>query len=414
MTAATTTTAASSSGVTNDEVAKAVPSKRKRTPLLIGAMVFAASTVAGGWYLLNLGRESTDDAQVEGRVMNVSARVSGQVLRVHVTDNQIVNAGDILVELDPADYAARLEVAKADLAAARASVQGAQAALDLTEKTAPANVVQAQGGMTAAASSVISARASIAQARADLAAAESRKALVVLNLGRSKTLLAQNAIAIAEVDGRQTELDGASADVEQAQARLAGAEAALAGSSGGVVLAKGRLHASDTANEQVASARAALALADARVKQMESGLTLAELNLSYATVKATRRGVVSRRTVEEGQMVSPDRPLFAIVPLDDVWIVANFKEDQLSEMSPGQAATVHLDTYAKRELHGHVESIAGGTGARFALLPPDNATGNFVKVVQRVPVVIRVDGAEGLSMRPGMSADVTVRTSVSK
>jgi membrane fusion protein, multidrug efflux system len=175
-------------------------------------------------------------------------------------------------------------------------------------------------------------------------------------------------------------------------------------------LATGRLNAAETSPEQVASARAALSLAEARVKQMEAALKLADLNLAYTTVRAARRGVVSRRTVEEGQMVSPDRPLLAIVPLDDVWIVANFKEDQLAEMHPGQSATVRLDAYGRRELTGHVDSMAGGTGARFALLPPDNATGNFVKVVQRLPVLVRLDSADGVELRPGMSADVTVRT----
>jgi membrane fusion protein (multidrug efflux system) len=213
-----------------------------------------------------------------------------------------------------------------------------------------------------------------------------------------------------EVDSRQTEWDNANAQAEQARARLASATAALSGSAGGVALAKGRLSAADTSAEQVASARAALSLAEARALQAESALTLAELNLSYTTVKAARRGVVSRRTVEDGQMVSPDRPLFAIVPTDDVWIVADFKEDQLAEMHTGQAATVRLETYGRREFTAHVASLAGGTGARFALLPPDNATGNFVKVVQRVPVLLRFDGNPGIELRPGMSADVTVRT----
>jgi membrane fusion protein (multidrug efflux system) len=143
---------------------------------------------------------------------------------------------------------------------------------------------------------------------------------------------------------------------------------------------------------------------------MESALKVAELNLSYTVVRAARRGVISRRSVEEGQMVGPERPLFAIVPLDDVWIVANFKEDQLAAMVVGNKADVEIDTYARRPLHAHVESLAGGTGARFALLPPDNATGNFVKVVQRLPVLLRIDDAKGLELRPGMSADVTVDT----
>jgi membrane fusion protein, multidrug efflux system len=150
--------------------------------------------------------------------------------------------------------------------------------------------------------------------------------------------------------------------------------------------------------------------ADARVQQAEAALKLAELNLSYTTVRAARRGVVSRRTVEEGQWVTPERPLMALVPLEDVWIVANFKEDQLADMHPGQPATVQFDTYGGREFAAHVESIGGGTGARFALLPPDNATGNFIKVVQRVPVLLRLDGSAGVALRPGMSADVTVRT----
>ena len=176
------------------------------------------------------------------------------------------------------------------------------------------------------------------------------------------------------------------------------------------MLAKGRLSAAQTAAEQVASARAALALAEAKTLQAEAALKLAELNLSYTTVRAPHRGVISRRTVEQGQSVGPERPLLAIVPLDDVWVVANFKEDQLAGMRAGQSTTVRLDTYGRRKFRGHVESIAGATGARFALLPPDNATGNFVKVVQRIPVLIRLDGSAGVELRPGMSADVTVRT----
>src|SRR5207253_5165659 len=161
---------------------------------------------------------------------------------------------------------------------------------------------------------------------------------------------------------------------------------------------------------QVASARAALALAEAKALQAEAVLKLAELNLSYATVRAPRRGVVSRRSVEQGQTVGPERPLLAIVPLDDVWVVANFKEDQLAEMRAGQRTTVRLDTYGRRGFHGHVESIAGATGARFALLPPDKATGNFVKVVQRVPVKIAMNLPKELEskLRPGMSAKMTV------
>jgi membrane fusion protein (multidrug efflux system) len=148
----------------------------------------------------------------------------------------------------------------------------------------------------------------------------------------------------------------------------------------------------------------------ARVEQAKSQLGLAELASSYAFVRAPHGGQISRRTVEVGQMVGPDKPLLSIVPLDDVWVVANFKEDQLAEMRPGEAATVTVDTFGSREFTGHVDSIAGASGARFALLPPDNASGNFVKVVQRVPVLVRLDPGARVDLRPGMSANVTVRT----
>jgi membrane fusion protein (multidrug efflux system) len=384
---------------------------RKRTPRLIAAMALAAGTIAGGWYVTHLGQESTDDAQVEGRVMNVAARISGQVIRVHVEDNQTVDAGDVLVELDPADLTAKVDVARADVAAAAAAVEGARSSLSLVERTAPAGLAEARGSMTSAASSVVAARAAIEQARAEVTAAESRKALSDVNLKRAAALFHSAAVAQAELDARQTEYDEAAANTERARARFASAEAALSGSGGSVALARGRLDAAASAPEQIAAARAAVSLAEARALQTKAALELAQLNASYAVIRASRRGVVSRRTVEEGQTVSPDRPLMAIVPLDDVWVVANFKEDQLAKMREGQRATVELDTYGRHELRGHVESIAGGTGARFALLPPDNATGNFVKVVQRVPVLVRLDKGSGFVLRPGMSADVTVWTS---
>lgn len=409
MSAATTTSAqvAEKSAETATSLA---PPKRRRTPALVALLTGVVLLVTGAWYATHVGRESTDDAQVEGHVMSVSARVTGQVLRVRITDNQTVNAGDVLIELDPADYAAKADGARADLAAARAAAESARATLSLTTKTAPATIAQARGGMTAARSSVVSAQAATEQAKASVAAAEARRVLAELEWKRADSLVAQSAIPDAELDARRAELDAANAALNEARARLASAEGSLEGSGGGVELARGRLTAADTADEQIAAARAASELADARVAQAESALKLAELNLSYTTVRAPRRGVISRRSVEEGQMVGPERPLFAIVPLDDVWIVANFKEDQLSDLAVGNKADVEIDTYPHRRLRAHVESVAGGTGARFALLPPDNATGNFVKVVQRLPVLLRIDDAAGLELRPGMSADVTVDT----
>jgi membrane fusion protein (multidrug efflux system) len=384
--------------------------KRRRTPTLVASLVAVAALGAVAWKVTHAGREWTDDAQVEGHVMNVAARVSGQVLHVHVVDNQAVAAGDVLVELDPADFQAKVESARADLAAARAAADAARAALALTVKTAPANLVQARGGIETASSSVVSARAAVEQYQAEVAASESRRSLAEIEWTRSNKLLDQNAVPVSELDARRTELDAANASLEESKARLASAHAALHGSGGGLELARGRLSAAQTMDEQIASSRAASDLAEAKVAQVAAALKLAELDLSYTVVRATRKGIVSRRSVEEGQTVSPDRPLLAVVPLDDVWIVADFKEDQLGKMTVGDSADVSVDTYSGRRLRAHVESIAGGTGARFALLPPDNATGNFVKVVQRIPVLLRVDDSGGLELRPGMSADVTVDT----
>ena len=382
----------------------------RRTPKLLAGLAGAVGLAALGWHVLHRGTQTTDDAQVEGRVVNVAARVPGQVLRVLVLDNQNVGKGDVLVELDPSDYAARVAAARADLDAATAAADGARAALALTEKTAPAGLAQAEGNVTAAMSALDTARASIDQARADVAAAASRRTLAETNLRRAQNLFGQNAIAEAEIDQRRTEYDAAAAALDQARARLVASAASVAGGTGGVVLARGRLSAAQTTSEQLASAHAAVARADARAKQAAAALDLAQLDLAHTTVRAPRAGVVSRRTVEEGQMVAPDRPLLALVPRDDVWVIANFKEDQLADVRPGQRARVRLDMFGGRDFAGHVDSIAGGTGARFALLPPDNATGNFIKVVQRIPVLVRLDEAVDVELRPGMSAEVTVVT----
>lgn len=372
---------------------------------LVGAALIGTGTT----YALGRGKETTDDAQVEGRVITMSSRIPGQVLHVLVKDNQLVEAGQVLVELDPADYAARFDAASADVESAQAGAENARAALALTEKTIDATFTQARGGITQASSSLSSARASIEQAEADLTSADSRARLSGLSLTRAQSLLAQGAVAQAEVDLRKAEDDVAQAAVAQARARRESARASTEGSAGSVVLARGRMAAAETGPQQLATATAALHLAEARVKQAEAARRLAELNLSYTSLRAPRRGVISRRTVEEGQTLSPERPLLAIVPKDDLWIVANFKEDQLAEMRSGQPAHVRFDTYGRRSFTAHVESLAGGSGARFALLPPDNASGNFVKVVQRVPVLLRLDGDPGIELRPGMSADVTVR-----
>jgi membrane fusion protein (multidrug efflux system) len=384
------------------------PSKAKR---VLPALLAVALLGGGARYALTYGHESTDDAQVEGRIANVSPRISGQVAKVRVSDNQAVKAGDVLVELDPTDLQAKLEVARADVLSAEAQASSAQAQLALTETHAGANLRQARGGVVQASSGISSSRAALEQARADVTSAEARFKLAESDLTRVKTLKAEGAVTQADLDARQAGYDQARAALDVARARLTSTEAGVQGSSGGLEAAQGKLAAAETVGVQVQAAQAAVKLADAKLKQAQAALKLAELAVSYTQVRAPVDGVVSRRTVEVGQVVGPERPLMALVPQDDLWVVANFKEDQVGEMKPGQLVDVTVDAFGGRELKGHVDSLAGASGARFALLPPDNASGNFVKVVQRIPVLIRFDGeAKDLLLRPGMSAEVTVDT----
>jgi membrane fusion protein (multidrug efflux system) len=384
------------------------PKKGKAKFVFLGLVTLTGAAFAGNW-ARNRGKEATDDAQVEGHLVNVAPRVQGRVAKVLVKDNQLVEAGTLLVELEDDDLKARLDLAKADLLAAKAQESSASAQLKLTEKTVDASEKQAKGGVVQAQGTLASSSAALDQARADIVAADARRKLAKTEFDRVKTLVATGAATSADLDVRQSTLDQAEAAYTTAVAREKVAASTITASAGGVDVAKGRLDAAQVGPEQIDLAKSALELAKAKVKQTEAAVRIAELNLSYAKVVAPTRGVVSRRTVEVGQMADPSRPFLAVVPSDDIWIVANFKEDQLAEMKPGQRATITIDTYGNRELSGHVDSIAGASGARFALLPPDNASGNFTKVVQRVPVLVRLDGDAGVVLRPGMSAYVTVR-----
>ena len=372
-------------------------------------MLVVALVGSGTVWILNRGRESTDDAQIEGHIVSVSVRTPGQVGRVLVTDNQLVKMGEALVELDLDELKARLNVARADRMAAEAALALAQAQLSLTERTTTASIRQARGGVSLAASGVVSSKAQLEQAQADIAAAQSRQQLASKELDRVRALFAEGTVSQAELDARQAAADQGSAGLDLARARLDSSRALISGNYGGVEQAEGRLTAALTAPQQREASQAQVQLSAARVEQARASERLAELNLSYGVVRAPVSGVVSRKNVEVGSLVSPERPVMALIPLDEVWIVANFKEDQIGAMRAGQIATVKVDTFSDRKLSGRVESIAAGTGARFALLPPDNATGNFVKVVQRVPVRIAIEPIAGLTLRPGMSAAVTVR-----
>jgi len=400
-------TAPEMDGVTAPPVA--APKRVSRAMLALPLLAALGIGVGGSAYWLGLGKETTNDAQVEGHVASVAPRVSGQVQEVLVKDNQAVQAGDVLVVLDDRDLGARRAAARADLAAALAGQHAAETQLAITEKSARSNLAIARGGLAQAAAVQGTTQAGIERARADIEAAESRQRLAQLELTRSEQLTATGALAQAELDLKRASFEQAASALQQARAQQQSALANISNSSGTIVSARGRLIAAESGPAQVEAAQAQVELAQARVAQAQAALDQAELNLSYTRIRAGVSGVVARRSVEIGQLASPERPLMALVPLDDNWIVANFKEDQIAHISAGQAARVHIDSY-DHELTGQVDSLAGGTGSRFSLLPPDNASGNFTKVVQRVPVLIKLDPHPEFTLRPGLSATATVYT----
>jgi membrane fusion protein (multidrug efflux system) len=396
------------SEVTTETAAKPAPRRR----VLIVLPLLTALAVAGGAlaFLGGAHKETTDDAQIEGHVAYVAPHVAGQVKRVLVKDNQHVKAGDVLVELDDRDLNVRLAAARADVAAARATLRSNETQLGVTKKSVESNLAVARGGMAQAASAWGTTRAGIEQAKAEITAALSRQKLAQIDFDRTHQLFQSNVVSKAALDSVSAALEQATASVTQAEARLKSAEAGRQNSSGSVESARGRVLFAESGPEQIEAAEAAVELASAKLNQAEAALQQAELNVSYTQIKAEVAGVVSRRSVEVGQMASPEKPLLALVPLDDTWVVANFKEDQIAHMRQGQLAEIEVDAFDGQKLKGHVDSLAGGTGARFSLLPPDNASGNFTKVVQRVPVLVRIDGVSDLELRPGLSAKVTIVT----
>jgi len=397
----------------------------RRVQIGIGVVVIVL-VGAAAWYFLTRGRESTDDAQIDSHVTQVAARVGGTITRVAVDDNQLVDAGVVLVELDPRDYQVALDRARAELADAEAAAAAAQVTVPITSATATSGVTnarggvtQAQGGVAAAEQDVAAARARLTTAQARLREAEANAAKAAKDVERLRGLLAKDEVsqqqfdaASSAADAMRAAADSARSQVVEAQAGISVAESKFAQARAGEQQARAELQTAQTAPQQIAATKARASAAEARVQQARANLAQAELNVQYAVVKAPIRGIVSKRGINVGQVVQAGQPLLALVDVDNVWVTANFKETQLRDMRPGERATIDVDAYGGREYKGKVDSIAGATGARFSLLPPENATGNFVKVVQRVPVKIVLDPGQDPEhlLRPGMSVTPTVYT----
>lgn len=367
--------------------------------LVVLVLVIIAVVAAGAyvWHYYSI-RESTDDAQIDGHIVPVSARVGGTVIDVEVQDNQQVAKGAVLVKLDPQDYEVALSRARADLANAQSAALGARTGVPITSTTTTSGLSSAQAGLNAAKRQADAARARVREAEANFNR-------VAADLKRAQMLIAKDEISQQQYDAAVATERSAAASVDAAHAGVAAAEAQIA-------QAEAAVRSSQTGPQQIAVTRSRAAEADASVKRAEASVRQAELNLQYTVVRAPYDGVVSKRSVEPGQVVTQGQPLFALVNLDDIYTTANFKETQLRQMCPGQSAIIHVDAY-DRDYKGHVDSLSGATGARFSLLPPENATGNYVKVVQRLPVKILFEKGEDPNhqLRPGLSVLPTVMVS---
>ena len=422
----------------------------RRPAFLIGASIvlLLALLLGGRYWIYARSHESTDDAFIDGHIVQVSPKVSGYVLKVYVTDNQNVNTGDLIAELDPRDLQAKVDQAKAALTAGVSQQKQAQTQVSLTRATTRANVRQASAGVQQARSGVTGARAGAAsersrttqssagvnaaeanmqQARAQLTAAQAEAARANADVQRYQTLFDKDEVSRQRLDQAIAAARTANAQVEAANERVAAAEAQVSearaatsaqaenarraesqvsGARAQVNEALGRLAQANTAPQQVAVSEAQAASAGANLAQLQAAVDEAELQLSYTKIYAPETGRVTRKSVEVGALVQVGQPLLAVVP-GDVWVTANFKESQIGEIRPGQPVDVTVDAYPGKVFKGHVDSIQSGTGARFSLIPPENATGSYVKVVQRVPVKIvfepnQIDSQHLLA--PGMSA----------
>jgi membrane fusion protein, multidrug efflux system len=354
--------------------------------------------------------ESTDDAQVDGHINSVSGRISGHVIKLNVQDNQYVSAGTVLVEIDPADYQLAYERAKADYADAQASALAAGVNVPITSVSTSSQVSATEADVNSARAGIEVALHQYQAAKAQLQQAEANDVKAQNDLGRYKQLVAKQEISHQQYDQAVASALASAAGVEAARATGDAAQQQVTQAQGKLVQAQANWANARTAPKQMQITRAKAASAQAEVQRMKANLDQAQLNLQYTKIVAPVNGIVSDRTVEVGQNVAPGQELMKVINLDDIWITANFKETQLRDMRVGQLVTLEVDANG-RKYNGKVESIAGASGARFSLLPPENATGNYVKVVQRIPVKILLDPESNKDhqLRPGMSVTPKVQ-----
>lgn len=390
--------------------AGAAGSDSRKAFLVLGGLTLLVAASLGGYAWLHAGQEATDNAQIEADVVAVTSRIPGVIATVAVHDNQVVTKGTVLLTLDDADISARLAQVRAELETARAQASGARAQATVVEATARGGLQGAEAQVAAASAAVQSAEAQIAAAQAGVSRADAELAKATRDLARARDLVAVDAIATQQLDAAQLARDAADAQVRAARANLTAATEARQTAQSRVGEARARVAQTRPVPQQIAAAQSATALADARIAAAEAAVRLAELQLSYTKVVAPADGVVTQIGARPGGMIQMGQPLAQVVPTA-TYLVANFKETQIDRIRTGDRAEVRIDAYPGRHFEARVESLAGGTGARFSMIPPDNATGNFVKVVQRVPVRLAWSAPPDVELRAGLSASVTVSVS---
>jgi membrane fusion protein (multidrug efflux system) len=381
--------------------------KAMRAYLVLGTLATAVIAIYFIHGYVTRNQVSTDDAQVDADVVPVSARVAGIVLKMEVSDNQEVKEGQLIASIDPADYTARYDAAKADLEAATAQAESADAQAEVVRSTSKGGLSSARAQLQGTGASVHAAESQVAAAAASVARAKSELTKAEGDFARAKKLHDEGVITGQQFETAQTARDTAAAALDQANANLASARDQATLSQSRVAEAQGRVEQSAPIDQQVTAALASAKLAHARVDAAKAALELARLSKEYTKIVAPADGYVSKLAVHDGQMVQPGTMICMVIP-HRTYVVANFKETQISRIQPGDEVEIEVDAKGGKR-HGKVVSVAAGTGARFSMMPPDNATGNFVKVVQRVPVKIEwATPEDGKGLQAGLSADVTV------
>ena len=378
--------------------------------LVAGVVVLALSGGALAYYLHARHLEDTDDAQIDGEITNVSPRIPGTIVAVKVSDNQVVKAGDVIAELDSTDFEVALAQARAVLAQAEAVSQAESPSVSMTETTNQTTLSSAEADVSSTESGLIAADREIKQLTAQLELARANAKNADAERQRAEQLGASGSISQAEIDNRRTAAEAANANVAAVSAGLAGAQARLSQAQSRITSARSRVTELRTnAPRQVDVRKANVGAREAAVLLARAQLRQAELNLGYVKVVAPVGGIVGRKAMSLGDRVAPGQQLCAIARVDDLWVTANYRETQIKDMHPGQPASIKVDALGI-ELHGEVLSIGGATGSKFSLFPPENASGNYVKVVQRLPVRIHLaPGQAGMDrLRPGMSAEPEV------